>query len=194
MQETLKELSDFLPSWVSQEQITDLLMSSEGDIVKAASNFFERERDFFEEANVSCTKTEKNHSSNHGSSADVSSQQESPLFSQKPVEYSAKLVNLSPMRMKPNTPKKVNKRGSSNTNKPKKKGQLTSSTESGGRKQYTITNYFIRATEAAFKRCRSERVTVEAHQNNVENSDQLADTEKTQDQSVDQLLQIVDFF
>lgn len=125
MQETLKELSDFLPLWVSQEQITDLLMSSEGDVVKAASIFFERERDFFEEANVSCNgtpKTEKNHSSNHGSSADVSSQQESPLFSQKPVEYSAKLVNLSPMRMKPNTPKKVNKRGSSNTNKPKKKG------------------------------------------------------------------------
>lgn len=195
MQETLKELSDFLPSWVSQEQITDLLMSSEGDVVKAASIFFERERDFFEEANVSCNgtpKTEKNHSSNHGSSAYVSSQQESSLFSPKPVEYSAKLVNLSPMRMKPNTPKKVNKRGSSNTNKPKKKGRLTSSTESGGRKQSTITNYFIRATEAAFKRCRPERVTVEAHQNNVENSDQLADTEKTQDQIVDQLLQIVD--
>jgi DNA ligase 1 len=162
MQETLKELSDFLPSWVSQEQITDLLMSSKGDIVKAASNFFERERYFFEEANVSCTNTEKKHSSNHGSSTDVSSQQESPLFSQKLMEYSAKLVNLSPMRIEPNTPKKANKRGSSNTNKPKKKGRLTSSTESGGRKQYTITNYFIRATEAAFKRCRSERVTVEA--------------------------------
>jgi len=130
-QEMIKELSDFLPSWVSQEQITDLLMSSGGDVVKAASDFFERERDFFEEANVSCNdtpKSEKNHSSDQGSSADVSSQQESPLFSQKPVEYSAKLVNLSPMRMKLNTPKKVNKRGSSTTNKPKKKGRLTSST------------------------------------------------------------------
>ncbi|XP_066312342.1 DNA ligase 6 isoform X3 [Miscanthus floridulus] len=196
-QEMIKELSDFLPSWVSQEQITDLLMSSGGDVVKAASDFFERERDFFEEANVSCNdtpKSEKNHSSDHGSSADVSSQQESPLFSQKPVEYSAKLVNLSPMRMKLNTPKKVNKRGSSTTKKPKKKGRLTSSTESGGRKQSTITNYFIRATEAtegAFKRVRTEKVTVEAHQN-VENGDWLADTAKTQDQSLDQLLQIVD--
>ncbi|PAN29161.2 hypothetical protein PAHAL_5G202700 [Panicum hallii] len=194
-EEMKKELSDFLPSWVSEEQIMDLLMSSGGDVVKAASDFFERERDFFEEANGSCggtPKSEKNHTSDHGSSADVSSQQECPLFSQKPAENSPKLVNLTPMRMKPNTPKKEKRRGSGTTNKPKKKGRLTSSTESGGHKQSAITNYFIRATATTSKSGTADKVYVEAHQNNVESDDQLTDIVKTQDQSVDQLLQIVD--
>ncbi|XP_012701845.1 DNA ligase 6 isoform X2 [Setaria italica] len=194
-EEMKKELSDFLPSWVSEEQIMDLLISSGGDVVKAASDFFERERDFFEEANISCSETlksEKKHTSDHGSSADGSSQQECPLFSQKPVEHSTKLVNLTPTGKKPNTPKKEKKRGSGTTNKPKKKGRLTSSTESGGRKQSTITNYFIRATAATSKSGTADKVTVKAHQNNVESDDQLTDIAKTQDQSVDQLLQIVD--
>ncbi|WVZ69257.1 hypothetical protein U9M48_018071 [Paspalum notatum var. saurae] len=197
-EEMKKELSDFLPSWVSQEQIMDLLMSSGGDVVKAASDFFERERDFFEEANVSCSETpksEKDHTSDHGSSADVSSQLESPLFSQKPVEHSTKLVNLTPMRMKANTPVKEKKRGSVTANKPKKKGRLTSSAESGGRKQSTITNYFIRATTSASKSGTTDttdKITAEAHENNLEDDDQLADIVKIQDQSVDQLLQIVD--
>ncbi|RLN24176.1 DNA cross-link repair 1 protein isoform X3 [Panicum miliaceum] len=144
-EEMKKELSDFLPSWVSEEQIMDLLMSSGGDVVKAASDFFERERDFFEEANGSCSgtsKSDKNHTSDHGSSAD--------------------------------------------------KGWLTSSTESGGRKQSTITNYFIRATATTSRSGTADKVYVEAHQNNVESDDQLTDIVKTQDQSVDQLLQIVD--
>ncbi|CAO2178735.1 unnamed protein product [Urochloa humidicola] len=194
-EEMKKELSDFLPSWVSEEQIMDLLMSSGGDVVKAASDFFERERDFFEEANGFCSeipKSGKNHTSDHGSSADVSGQQDCPLFSQKPVEHSPKPVNLTPMRMKPNTPKKKKKRGPGCTNKPKKKGRLTSSTESGGRKQSTITNYFIKATAATSKSGTDDKVTVEAHQNNVESDDQLTGIAKTQDQSVDQLLQIVD--
>lgn len=193
-EEMKKELSDFLPSWVSQEQIMDLLMSSGADVVKAASVFFERERDFFEEANISCSETpksEKDCTSDHGSSADISSQLQSPLFSQKPVKESTKLVNLAPMRMKPNTPVKEKKRGSGTTNKAKKKGRLTSA-ESGGPKQSTITNYFIKATTAASKSGTTDKVTVEAHQNNLENDDQLTDIAKTQDQSVDQLLQIVD--
>ena len=194
-EEMKKELSDVLPSWVSEEQIMDLLMSSGGDVVKAASDFFERERDFFEEANGSCSgtpKSEKNHTSDHGSSADVSSQQECPLFSQKPAEHSTKLVNLTPMRMKSNTPKKEKRRGSGTANKPKKKGRLTSSTESGGRKQSTITNYFVRSTATTSKSGTADKVYEEAHQNNVESDDQLTDIVKTQDQSVDQLLQIVD--
>nr|CAB3477970.1 unnamed protein product [Digitaria exilis] len=194
-EEMKKELSDFLPSWVSKEQIMDLLMNSGGDVVKAASDFFERERYFFEEANGSCSgtpKSEKNRTSDHGSSADVSSQHECPFFSQKPVEHSTKPVNLTPTRVKPNTPKKEKKRGSGASNKPKKKGRLTSSTESGGRKQSTITNYFIRASDTTSKSATGDKVIVEAHQNNLESDYQLTDIAKTQDQSVDQLLQIVD--
>ncbi|XP_062206534.1 DNA ligase 6 isoform X2 [Phragmites australis] len=193
-EEMKKELSDFLPSWVSKEQIMDLLMSSGGDVVKAASDFFERERDFFEEANISCSETpksEKNRTSDNGCSADAISQQEGPSFSQKPMEHSTKLVNLTPMRMSSNISKKERKRGSSNANKPKKKGRLTSSTRSGGRKQSTITNYFVRATTAAAESDTADKAPVVAHQNNGENDDQITDISKTHDQSVDQLLQIV---
>jgi DNA ligase 1 len=142
-EEMKKELSDFLPSWVSQEQIMDLLMSSGGDVVQAASDFFERERDFFEEANVSCSETPQSqkNSLDHWSSADANSQQEGP-FSHK--EHTTKLVNLTPMRMNSNTPKKGRKKGSSTSNKPTKKGRVASSIESGGRKQSTITNFFVK--------------------------------------------------
>lgn len=193
-EEMKKELSDFLPSWVSQDQILDLLMSSGGDVVQAASDFFERERDLFEEANVSNSETpksEKNLTSDHGSSANASSQQEIPSFSQKLVEHSTKLVNLTPMRMNSNPPKKERKRGSSNVNKPKKKGRSTASTESSGRKQSTITSYFGRATAAASKSETDDKVTVDAHQNNGENDNQLTDIVKSHKQSVNQLLQIV---
>ncbi|KAM0826069.1 hypothetical protein ACQ4PT_069128 [Festuca glaucescens] len=167
-EEMKKELSDCLPSWVSQEQILGLLMSSGGDVVQAASDFFERERDFFEEANVSNNEKPKSgeiRTSDQGSSAEASSQQEVPSFSQNPMEHSTKLVNLTPVKMKHSTnlvnltpvkmssnlPKKEKKRGSSTVSKSKKKGRSNASTESGGRKQPTITNFFGRAMAAASK-------------------------------------------
>ncbi|KAL6845272.1 hypothetical protein ACP4OV_024767 [Aristida adscensionis] len=193
-EEMKKELSDFLPSWVSQEQIMGLLMSSGCDVVKAASDFFERERDFFEEANVPCSETSKSdekHTSDYGSFAAASTQQGGPSFSQKPVEQSTKLVNLTPTKMSSNIPKKGRKRGSSTPSKPKKKARLTSSTESGGRKQSTITKYFIRATGAASKNDIDDKVVLEAHHNSGENDARLADIAETHIHSVDQLLQIV---
>uniref|UniRef100_A0A453FCE5 DNA repair metallo-beta-lactamase domain-containing protein n=1 Tax=Aegilops tauschii subsp. strangulata TaxID=200361 RepID=A0A453FCE5_AEGTS len=190
-----KELSDFLPSWVNQDQIQGLLMSSGGDVVQSASAFFERERDFFEEANVSNNEKPKSveiRTSDHGSSADTSSQQEVPSFSQKPMEHSAKLVNLTPVRMNSNQTKKERKRGSSTVNKSKKKGKSTASTEAGGRKQPTITNYFGRAPAAASKSESANKVTVDPHQNNGENNNQSMDIVESHKQGVDQLLQIVD--
>lgn len=193
-EEMKKELSDFLPSWVSQDQILGLLMSSGGDVVQAASDFFERERDFFEEANVSnneMPKSEEIRNSDHGSSAEASSQQEVPSFSQKPMEHSTKLVNLTPVKMNTNSPKKERKRGSSTVSKSKKKGRSTASTESGGRKQPTITNYFGRAMADTSKSETADKVTVDPHQNKGKSDSQLADIVKSHDQGVDQLLQIV---
>ncbi|CAM0882158.1 unnamed protein product [Alopecurus aequalis] len=193
-EEMKKELSDFLPSWVSQDQILGLLMSSGGDVVQAASDFFERERDFFEEANISNNEMPKPgeiRTSDHGSSADASSHQEVLSFSQKPMEHSTKLINLSPMKMNPNLPTKQRKRGSSTASKSKKKGKSTASTESGGRKQPAITNYFGRATAAASKSEAADKVTVDPHQNNGENDSQSTDIVKSHEQGVNQLLQIV---
>uniref|UniRef100_A0ACD5VPR6 Uncharacterized protein n=1 Tax=Avena sativa TaxID=4498 RepID=A0ACD5VPR6_AVESA len=190
-EEMKKELSDFLPTWVTQEQILGLLMSSGGDVVQAASDFFERERDFFEEANVSNNEMPKMgdiHTSDHGSSAEASSQQEVPSFSQKPMEHSTKLVNLTPVKMKHTTNLK---RGSSTVSKSKKKGRSNASTESGGRKQPTITNFFGRVTAAASKSETGDKVAVDPHQNNGENDSQLTDIVKSHEQRVNQLLQIV---
>ncbi|KAL6614720.1 hypothetical protein ACP70R_036990 [Stipagrostis hirtigluma subsp. patula] len=193
-EEMKKELSDFLPSWVSQEQIMGLLMSSDGDVVKAASDFFERERDFFEEANISCGETpkaEEKWTFDHGSFAASSSPQEDPSFSQKPAEHSTKLVNLTPMRTISNIAKKGKKRGPSTPNKPKKKGRFTSLTESGGRKQSTITKYFVRSTGAASKSDTADKVTLDAHKNDGENDGEVTHIAETHNHCIDQLLQIV---
>ncbi|KAF0916844.1 hypothetical protein E2562_014593 [Oryza meyeriana var. granulata] len=196
--EMKKELSDFLPSWVSQDLILDLLIKSGGDVVQAATDFFEKERDFFEEANVSNSETPKSEidlTFDNGSSADAGSQQEVPLFSQKPMDHSGKLLNLNAMKMKSNLSKRERKRGSKSSDKPKKKGRSTASkpsTESSGRKQSTITNYFARTTTAASKSDTSDKVTVDANQNNVKNGDQFTDVVESEKQSVSQLLQIVD--
>lgn len=194
-EEMKKELSDFLPSWVNKDQIQGLLMSSGGDVVQSASAFFERERDFFEEANVSNNEKPKSgeiRTSDLGSSADMSSQQEVPSFSQKPMEHPAKVVNLTPVRMNLNQTKKERKRGSSTVNKSKKKGKSTASTESGGRKQPSILNYFGRTTATASISETSNKVTVDPHQNNGENDNQLLDIVESHKQGVNQLLQIVD--
>uniref|UniRef100_A0A0D9V485 DNA ligase (ATP) n=1 Tax=Leersia perrieri TaxID=77586 RepID=A0A0D9V485_9ORYZ len=197
--EMKKELSDFLPSWVSQDLILDLLIKSGGDVVQAATDFFEKERDFFEEANVSNSETPKSEvdlTSDHGSSADASSQQEVLLFSQKPMDHSRKLLNLNSMGSKPSISKRERKRGSNSGDKPKKKGRSTASkfsAESSGRKQSTITNYFARTTTVASKSDTSDEVTADATQNNVKNGDQVTDVvESEKHQSVSQLLQIVD--
>jgi DNA ligase 1 len=165
-------------------------MSSGGDAVKAASDFFEWERDFFEEANVSCSETPQSQKnpSDHWSSSDANSQQEGPL-SHKPVEHTTKLVNLTPTRMNSNTPKKGRKKGSHTSNKPKKKGRITSSIESGGCKQSTITNFFVRVTTAASKSDIAGEVIVDALKNKREN--EFSDISKMRDQNVDQFLQIV---
>uniref|UniRef100_A0A0E0C6A3 DNA ligase (ATP) n=1 Tax=Oryza meridionalis TaxID=40149 RepID=A0A0E0C6A3_9ORYZ len=196
--EMKKELSDFLPSWVSQDLILDLLIKSGGDVVQAATDFFEKERDFFEEANVYNSETPKSEidlSSDHGSSADANSQQEVPLFSQKPMDHSSKLLNLNAMRMKSNISKRERKRGSNSADKPKKKGRSTAFkplTESSGCKQSTITNYFSRTMLSASKSDTSDEVTVDANQNNVRNDDQFTEVVESEKQSVSQLLQIVD--
>ncbi|KAL5220835.1 hypothetical protein ABZP36_025548 [Zizania latifolia] len=196
-EEMKKELSDFLPSWVNQDLILDLLINSNGDVVQAATNFFEQERYFFEEANVSNSETpklEKNLTSDHGSSADANSPQEVPLFSQKPMEHSRNMVNLTAMRMKSNLPKRERKKSSNTANKPKKKGRSTASspsTESSGGKQSTITNYFAKTMSAASKSETYDKETVDAHHNNMENGNQFADIVESDEQALSQLLHIV---
>ncbi|KAK9951173.1 hypothetical protein M0R45_006631 [Rubus argutus] len=45
----MQELRDCLPTWVTREQMLDLIGSSGGDIVEAVSNFYDRETEFHEQ-------------------------------------------------------------------------------------------------------------------------------------------------
>jgi DNA ligase 1 len=147
LEEGMSELRNLLPDWVTDEQISSLLKTSRGDTVEAVSEFFERERDFYEEAN-SC------------SSAVTNSQETSPidLDSSASLKSKAEVSILCPQKLlppitkfsSPNTPKKSpnvsKKRGSSSkSTKPRKKGKSVAppKTPSGG-KQSTITAFFGR--------------------------------------------------
>ncbi|KAF6137286.1 hypothetical protein GIB67_036323 [Kingdonia uniflora] len=44
--QTIEQLSDCLPIWVSRVQLLDLLNRSGGDIIEAVSDFYERETEF----------------------------------------------------------------------------------------------------------------------------------------------------
>ncbi|XAR51498.1 DNA ligase (ATP) [Bertholletia excelsa] len=48
-EEMIQQLHDCLPSWVTQNQINNLLTSSGGNVVEAVSNFYERETEFHEQ-------------------------------------------------------------------------------------------------------------------------------------------------
>nr|GME05264.1 DNA ligase 6 isoform X1 [Ipomoea batatas] len=49
MEESIKELQDFLPSWVNRSQMMDLLRISERNLVDAVSHFYEHETEFHEQ-------------------------------------------------------------------------------------------------------------------------------------------------
>ncbi|CAI9110622.1 OLC1v1010679C1 [Oldenlandia corymbosa var. corymbosa] len=60
LEESLQELSDCLPSWVTRNQMVDLLRSSRQSIVEAVSTFFEHETEYYEQvaATISPAKSQ----------------------------------------------------------------------------------------------------------------------------------------
>ncbi|RVW59475.1 DNA ligase 6 [Vitis vinifera] len=48
-EEVIQELRDCLPIWVTQNQMLDLLSCSDGNVIEAVSNFYERETEFREQ-------------------------------------------------------------------------------------------------------------------------------------------------
>lgn len=140
IEEGTEELRNLLPDWVTDEQISSLLKTSRGDTVEAVSEFFERERDFYEEAN-SCssdavTNSQETRPIDLDSFASPKSKVEVSISCpQKLLPPITKCSSSSTPKRSPNVPKK---RGPpSKATKPRKKGKSVTSlqTPSTGGKQ-----------------------------------------------------------
>ncbi|XP_008787626.2 DNA ligase 6 isoform X2 [Phoenix dactylifera] len=185
----IKELKDCLPSWVTQNQILGLLKSSGGDIVAAASHFFEHETEFYEQAKavtLSVPRNQNNCTEIESFPSQKSTQGQS-ICGLKNYLDNAK----TPTRQKPTSPSSnlPKKRGLGTGNKPKKKGKSSSGLESSGCKQTTITKFFGRLEARA---SHDDGPCIVTADRLLENGNQtLTDADETYKQELDQFLQII---
>ncbi|XP_023916627.2 DNA ligase 6 isoform X1 [Quercus suber] len=164
MEKLVQELCDCLPTWVTHNQILDLISTSGRNIVEAVSNFYERETEFHEQvlASTATTSVSTSQSSSLNVSASLSKAgfvMSSPIGSidnaLSKVYKSANLKHSRPGKGKGTIDKKPNKKVKVNSiksgtspgkrkmnveNKTNKK--VNSKLESGGSKQSTITSFF----------------------------------------------------
>lgn len=141
-EEMLQELRDCLPTWVTRNQMLDLLRSCSRDVVEAVSNFYEHETEFYEQvvtgASSGCTPQQRSVvdsslPSNLDSGECASRIDDSPLnLSYKSLGTKPAIkINISSAKKRRNL-----------TNKPNKKARTNSIQELNGPKQYTITKFF----------------------------------------------------
>lgn len=143
-EEVIQELRDCLPIWVTQNQMLDLLSCSDGNVIEAVSNFYERETEFREQVightNSVCTSqtSSLNDSVSLSKLGSVGSSPQkmedihgSQSYSLLNIRSSMKSSSLSSGKRKKNLDKKSIK-----------KGKVGSKPESGGSKQSTITRFF----------------------------------------------------
>lgn len=189
MAEVIKELKDCLPSWVTQNQILGLLKSSDGDIVGAASHFFEHETEFYEQANVvtpsvprnqnSCTEIESFPAQKSIQGHSICGLKDSLDNAKTPTRQKATSLSF-------NLPKK---RDSVTGNKPKKKGKSRSGLESSGCKQTMITKFFGRLEANASH----DGLCTATADHLLENGNQtVTDADEAYKHELDQFLQIID--
>ncbi|RVW87810.1 DNA ligase 6 [Vitis vinifera] len=148
-EEVIQELRDCLPIWVTQNQMLDLLSCSDGNVIEAVSNFYERETEFREQVightNSVCTSqtSSLNDSVSLSKLGSVGSSPQkmedihgSQSYSLLNIRSSMKSSSLSSGKRKKNLDKKSIK-----------KGKVGSKPESGGSKQSTITSEAITSYE-----------------------------------------------
>lgn len=159
----IQELHDCLPVWVTRSQMLNLISSSEGNVVEAVSNFYERETEFYEQvfaskASASTSQSGSVNDSTSRSNADftTSSPVGSVENSLSQVDKSGSLMHslksgIPPGKNDPNKKAKANssnsgtspgKRKMNTENRRNKKVQVNSKFYSGGSKQPTITRFF----------------------------------------------------
>lgn len=142
----LQELHDCLPSWVTRDQMLDLIGSSDGDIVQAVSTFYECETQFHEQVFGDTMSTSTSQVSLLGECA--------PLLAPDNVESVPYLKSGIPLSERSerykshnpgNSPKNAVPSGGKRRNvenKQSRKVKLKSKLEASGSKQSTITRFF----------------------------------------------------
>jgi DNA ligase-1 len=175
MEKVIQELRDCLPTWVTQNQILDLINSSGRNIVEAVSNFYERETEFHEQI-FACTSPNSVSTSQNSLLNDSTSISKAGFVTSSPVGSvknslskvykSANIMHsfksgFSPGKgkrtvdNKPNKKVKVNsiksgtspgKRKMNVESKPNKNVKVNSKSRSGGSKQPTITSFFSKVS------------------------------------------------
>uniref|UniRef100_A0A5B7BRY2 DNA ligase 6 n=1 Tax=Davidia involucrata TaxID=16924 RepID=A0A5B7BRY2_DAVIN len=183
-EEIMQELCDCLPTWVTRNQMLELLSNSGRNVVEAVSNFYERETEFHEQV-VGCTC--QTSSPNASASLPKPFSGESPprkvnvLLSQSYSPNTRHLVkrSMSPSKKRRNIDNKLNK-----------KARINSSLESSGPKQYPITRFFSKLTpnisqgggvETVFEQCLNDESLLASDSNSI----------KSYKEEVDQFIQII---
>ncbi|KAG5247360.1 DNA ligase [Salix suchowensis] len=164
----IHELSDCLPTWVTRDQMLDLISTPGRNIVEAVSSFYERETEFHDEV--------------FAFSIDSDSRSMGFLSSQnyKSPSKNPKLKGgKSPGKRKRNV-----------DNKPGKKEKIKSKLESGGSKQSTITKFFNKVLPDASQ----VSVVASISEQCPEDENLLQNDEETESyrEEVDQFIQIID--
>nr|GMD51989.1 DNA ligase 6 isoform X1 [Ipomoea batatas] len=156
MEESIKELQDFLPSWVNRSQMMDLLRISERNLVDAVSHFYEHETEFHEQVvtSESCASISQEICKNEFSLPFKLTQSESSLSQPLPLK-SLKRNDIVSLSKSPSQNYKSSSRKKSATSgispgkkkrnteiKSSKRAKLNSKMDSSGSKQCTITKFF----------------------------------------------------
>lgn len=187
----IQELSDFLPSWVTQDQMLDLIGSSGGNLVDAVSDFHERETEFYQQvfacriAVPSSQASSINESELLSKEVSIKSSQES-LSTPTSQNYKLLKSNVRPSiksGMSPGKKKRVVK------NKPSKKVKTKSKLENGGQKQPTITSFFSKIVSDV-SQCSSVKLI--PGQYPVDENSLLNDDTHKYKKEIDQFIQIID--
>ncbi|KAG6777436.1 hypothetical protein POTOM_017257 [Populus tomentosa] len=184
------ELSDCLPTWVTRDQMLDLISTHGRNIVEAVSSFYEREMEFHDQViscrvTVSSSETVPLHDSESPSkpaSINTDSRSMGFLSSQnyKSPSKNPKLKGSSSPR----------KRKRSVGNKPGKKSKINSKLESGVSKQSTITKFFNKVLPDASQV--SVVASISEQCPGDENLLQNDDVTESYREEVDQFIQIID--
>lgn len=142
-EKTLQELRECLPSWVTREQMLDLIGSSSGGIVEAVSTFYERETEFHEQVFACSTSNTISEISLPNDSAPLlqsATVKMSPFGKiDTPSSQACKSVGVGKSLKSGVSP---SKRKKNTETKQYKKVKIKPGSETSGSKQSTITKFF----------------------------------------------------
>ncbi|KAK7340918.1 hypothetical protein VNO77_21636 [Canavalia gladiata] len=141
----IQEISCCLPTWVTRNQVLNLISISGSNVVEAVSNFYEREIEFHEQVNSCQNSVSPSRSCSLSETDSLSKPCLNTNNTNKNIDFfpsqDSKLTNLRHTVPSPISPAKRKRSSESKLNK---KVKLKAKPESSGSKQSTITRFFTK--------------------------------------------------